>query len=114
MDGVKYLPDGTVLINQLKPENDERKPTKNPNYGKVLCFEKLQLQEDMILWPHLVIKYYDQGKGSKDAPNVENSRIVLPIFLFAGSFMDEASIKIALAMLMETSSSEHQKQDNPL
>ena len=41
MDGVKYLPDGTVLINQLKPDNDERKPTKNPNYGKVLCFEKL-------------------------------------------------------------------------
>ena len=59
------------------------------------------LQEDMLLWPHLILKFYDKGLGEKDRPNEESSRIVVPIFVFADSFMPHPMIKQTLAMLMD-------------
>ena len=51
------------------------------------------LQEDMLLWPHLILKFYDKGLGEKDSPNEESSRIVVPLFIFADSFMPQPMIK---------------------
>ena len=57
------------------------------------------------MWPHLILKFFEQGIG-KD--KVETSRIVLPIFIFADSFMPHVDIKMTLAMLMDNHESENQ------
>ena len=99
-DGVHYKPDGSVQIIQrrLDQDTDEHKLTKNPNFGKVIVFKQIKLQEDMLLWPHLIFKFFEQGIGRD---KVETSRIVLPIFIFADSFMPHVDIKMTLAMLMD-------------
>ena len=68
----------------------------------------------MLLWPHLILKFYDDGIGSDKNPKPETSRIVLPIFIFAESFMPHVDIKMTMAMLMDNRLSEVQRQENPL
>ena len=60
--------------------------------------QKFRLHKELLLWPHLVIKFYDKGFKPEDPK--ETSRVVLPLFLFADSFISQAKIKFALAMLM--------------
>ena len=113
MDGVTQRADGTIEIDQLYLE-ETKTPTQNPNFGKVVVFKEMVLQEDMLLWPHLILKFYDKGLGEKDRPNEESSRIVVPIFVFADSFMPHPMIKQTLAMLMDDQATENQKQQSPL
>ena len=118
-DGVFYKSDGTVQIMQrrLDKNSDERKLTKNPNFGKVIVFKQIKLQEDMLLWPHLIVKFFaENGIGQK-----ETSRIVLPLFIFADdsklsyrSFMQHVNVKMTLGMLMNNNNAEIQRQENPL
>ena len=72
---------------------ESKAPTCNPNFGKVVVFREMVLQEDMLLWPHLILKFYDKGLGEKDRPFEESSRIVVPLFIFADSFMPQPMIK---------------------
>lgn len=115
-DGIIYKNDGSIQIRQRKAEedSDEKKMTKNPNFGKVVVFEQIMLQEDMILWPHLIFKFFNDGMGTEAKPNPESSRIVLPIFIFAESFMNHQEVKMSLAMLMDNRLSENQRQQNPI
>lgn len=92
MDGVIQRPDGTIVIDQLYME-EMKNPTCNPNFGKVVVFREMLLQEDMLLWPHIIIKFYDKGLGEVGSPNEESSRIVVPLFIFADSFMPSPMIK---------------------
>ena len=93
---------------------ESKAPTCNPNFGKVVVFREMVLQEDMLLWPHLILKFYDKGLGEKDRPFEESSRIVVPLFIFADSFMPQPMIKQTLAMLMDDHATENQKQQSPL
>lgn len=63
----------------------------------------------MLLWPNLVIKLHDNG-----LENEETNRIVLPTFLFAGTFMPEYLIKMSLAILLNNSREQNQTVRNPL
>ena len=94
-----------IIQRRLDQDTDEHKLTKNPNFGKVIVFKQIKLQEDMLLWPHLILKFFEQGIGRD---KVETSRIVLPIFIFADSFMPHVDIKMTLAMLMDNHESENQ------
>jgi len=67
----------------MKPAED--KPTRNPNFGRYFCFEKLKLKRDMILWPNLVIKVYENGLGYE-----ATKHLVLPTFLFADFLKDRS------------------------
>ena len=64
----------------------------------------------MLLWPNLVIEYYERGIEAAVSPT---SQLVLPSFLFT-NFMPEYEIKMSLAILMDNSTVENQRQINPL
>ena len=85
--------------------NEIRRPTKNPNFGKVIEFKKLVLQKEILLWPFLIVRFFERGgvierASSSDRRPQETSRVVLPLFLFADSFVSQVKIKLSLAMLM--------------
>lgn len=42
-------------------KSEIQKETRNPNFGKVICFSQILLQEDLLLWPHMIIKLYENG-----------------------------------------------------
>ena len=110
MEGVEYKRDGSIRIQQMHTDADgSKKLTRNPNFGKVLCFEKILLQEDMLLWPHLIIKVYESGFSYG-----YSSSLILPIFIFADSFMTERDIKMSLAMFTNNNADDNQKQMDPL
>jgi len=78
----------------------EEKATRNPNFGRFFVFEKVKLKRDMLLWPNLVIKLYENGFNY-----AETHHLVLPTFLFADFLLESnpnaaTDIKVSLSMLM--------------
>ena len=52
----------------------------SPNFGVVLPFYDIKVHQEPLLWPFLVVEYYERyGKSGGRM----TSRAVLPIFMFA-------------------------------
>ena len=90
-DGLSFGRDNTIVLDQLTrqgrqyedyDEDEGPKTTTNPNFGKSVKFESIMLARDMLLWPNLVIRVFAEKNQAE-----ETSRIVVPTFLFAESFM---------------------------
>jgi len=91
------------------------KPTRNPNFGRTFCFERVKLKRDMLLWPNLVVKVFERGFNYP-----ETKHLVLPTFLFA-DFLKKTNhdsamqqIQVSLAIFMNNLGVENQRQENPL
>lgn len=70
--------------------------TQNPNFGKVLVFDKVELNAEPLLWPHLQIEVLDDGI-IMGLGGCEYSYTTIPLIEFAGSFINESDILFAKA-----------------
>lgn len=92
----------TMQYELTQMQSDDGK-AHNPNFGRYLCFEKIKLKRDMLLWPNIVFQYYENG--FEDTPQPQH--LVLPTFLFCDflkeqqEFQTMQDIKVSLGMLME-------------
>jgi hypothetical protein len=82
-DGV-YWNKQTMQFEVKQMQAEDAKPNLNPNFGRYLCFDRIKLKRDMMLWPNLVIQLYEDGFEDTAQP----LHVVLPTFLFA-DFMKE-------------------------
>ena len=85
---------------EFDPDDDDC--TMSPNFGRILPYHNLRLHKDEpLLWPFVVIKYYDQENSS-----TEKGRVVIPMFLYADYILDrknfdERKFKLARAILLD-------------
>ena len=97
---------------------------ESPNFGVVLPYKNLTLHQEPLLWPFIVIKYFDgydvEGSGISRVvtpSGSEISRVVIPLFIYAECFGKEFSdinLKLAKAVMFDNSLQDLQPQKNPI
>lgn len=86
-------PEKRVLTIKL----DDSVDTRNPNFGKVVKFEKVKLPIEPLLWPLLEIEVYDDGYAF-GVGGCESSYTTISLFEFS-DFLTLKDIDFAKAQL---------------
>lgn len=94
--------------------DEDLKDTTNPNFGAVITFSNVSVNNLLLCWPLLHIKFFDDEQNS-----LPIMQITQPLFLYIdhnqeSKFPKLCNIKVALAQLIHSPNVQYtQPQENP-